>query len=206
MKRTFIASALSIAVLCGVSVAIILALISPPPTRAAADPSPLPSPPIAVAPTPVPSGPVVGSFRGGKLYRSATDLTPNAGRPGDASRRMADRVTQKAVHKALRATSVQSRLAGCTKVEGFGGTSASGPVPRTAPASLVLELEAGEGGLRVVDANVRDWGGASEAMVACARTVLRGQIIPAPRFRLSAGARMQMHFRLVPRDDAFASR
>ena len=119
---------------------------------------------------------------------------------------MADRVTQKAVRKALRSASVQSRLAGCTKVEGFGGTSASGPVPRAASASLVLELEARGGELRVVDAKVREWGGASESMVSCARTVLRGQVIPAPKTRLSAGERMQMHFRLNPRDDVVASR
>ena len=62
---------------------------------------------------------------------------------------MADRVTQKAVRKALRAASVQSRLARCTKVEGwFGGISATGPGPRTAPASLMLDLEARGGEIR----------------------------------------------------------
>ena len=210
MKRTFVVSALTIAVLCGASVAIILALISPAPTPAAPDPASPPSPTVAVAPAPPgpPPGPsAAASFRGGKLYPSATDLQPNGEPGGDKSTRMADRVSQKAVRKALRAASVQSRLAGCTKVEGFGGTSASGPVPRAAPASLVLELEARGGELRVVDAKVREWGGASEAMVSCARTVLRGQVIPAPpKGRVWAGERMQMHFRLNPQDDVVASR
>ena len=208
MKRTFVVSALTIAVLCGASVAIILALISPAPTPAA-DPASPPSPTVAVGPAPPgpPPGPsAAASFRGGKLYPSAADLRPTRGGRGETATPMADRVTQKAVRKALRAASVQSRLAGCTKVEGFGGTSASGPVPRAAPASLVLELEARGGELRVVDAKVREWGGASEAMVSCARTVLRGQVIPAPpKGRVWAGERMQMHFRLNPRGDAIAS-
>lgn len=206
MKRTFLVAALSIAVLLGASVAIILALSSPPPTPATPDPSS--PPPVAVAPAP-PRPPVAAApFKGGKLYLSATDLDlrPTGERRGETSTPMADRVTRKAVRKALLAASVQSRLARCTKVGGFGGTSAIGRVPRAAPASLLLELEARGGELRVVDANVREWGGASEAMVSCARTVLRSQVIPAPKTRLSAGERMQMHFRLNPRGDAVASR
>jgi hypothetical protein len=222
MKRTFLVAALTIAVLCGASVAITLALSSffvvegdwhesgptssPPPTAAALVSSSPPSPPVAVAPAP-PGAPVAAPFKGGKLYPLATDLDlrPNGGRRDETSTKMADRVTQRAVRKALRAASVQSQLARCTKVEGFGGTSATGPAPRTAPASLVLELEARGGELRVVDANVREWGGASEAMVSCARAVLRDQVISAPKTRLSAGERRQMHFRLNPRRDALAS-
>ncbi|HEU4382874.1 MAG TPA: hypothetical protein VFR85_05145 [Anaeromyxobacteraceae bacterium] len=115
-------------------------------------------------------------------------------------------MTQKAVRKALHAAPVQSRLARCTRVGGFGGTSAAGAVPRAAPASLLLEVEARGEELRIVDAKVRDWGGASETMVSCARTVLQSQVIPAPRARPSAGERMQMHFRLNQRGDAVASR
>ena len=213
MKRTLLVAALSIAVLCGASVAMILALSryfmvqedshesgppsSPPPTPAAPDPPSRPPPPIAVAPAP-PGPPVAGPFKGGKIYAAATnlDLLSNGGH----------RVTQKAVRRALRAASVQSRLARCTQVEGFGRASATGAVPRTAPASLVLELEARDGELRVVDANVLEWGGASEATVSCARTVLLGQVIPAPKARLSAGERMQMHFRLNPRGVVVVSR
>jgi len=221
MKRSFLVAGLSIAVLFGASVvAIILVLTSPPPTPATPDPSsppppPVavasspPSPPVAVAPAPPgppvavapapPGQPVAARFKGGKLYPMATD------RRGETSVPMADRATEKAVRKALRAVSVQSRLARCTRVEGFGGTSGIGGVPRTAPASLLLQLEARGGELRVVDANVREWGEASEAMVSCARTVLRSQVIPAPKTRRSAGERLQMHFRLSPRGDAVAS-
>ena len=201
MKRTFLVAGLSIAVLMGASVAIILATSSPPPTPAMPDPSSPPSPPIAVAPEP-PRGPVAAApFKGGKLYLPATD----GERRGETSTPLADRVTRKAVRKALHAAPVQSRLADCTKAGGFGGTSAVARVPGAAPASLLLELEARGRELRVVDANVREWGGASEAMVSCARDVLRSQVIPAPKTRPSAGQRMQMDFRLNPRSGAVAS-
>ncbi len=208
MKRTFLVAGLSMAVLFGASVAIILALSSRPPTPATPDPSSRPSPPIAVAPAP-PRPPVAAApFKGGKLYLSATglDLRPNGERRGETSTPMADRVTRKAVRKALLAASVRSRLARCTTAGGFGGTSAVGRGPREAPASLLLELEARGGEVRVVDASVREWGGASEAMVSCARTVLFSQVISAPKTRPSAGRRMQMHFRLNPRGDALAAR
>ena len=199
MKRTLLVAGLSMAVLLVASVAIIiLAPSNPPPTPATPDPSLSPPPRVAVAPEP-PRGPVAAEpFKGGRLYLPPTDRA-------EASTPAANRVTQKAIRKALRAPSVQSQLARCTGVEGFGAASAPGRVPRAAPASLLLELEARGGELRVVDAKVRQWGGASQAMVSCARTVLQSQVIPAPKNRPSAGERMQMHFLLNLRGYAVAS-
>lgn len=208
MKRTLLVGGLSIAALFGAGVGVILALSRSPPTPATPDPPSPPPAPFTVAPAP-PEAPVAAvPFRGGKLHVSVPgrDRPRGDDRRGETSPLMADRVTRKAVHKALLAASVRSRLAGCTGVGGFGRPSATGRVPRAAPASLLLELEARGGELRVVDAKVREWGGASEAMVSCARTVLRGQVIPAPRSRRSAGERMQMPFRLHPRGDTVASR
>jgi len=201
MKRTLLVAGLFVAALLGASVAIILALTRPGPTPATPDPSSPPSPPVAVAPAP--GGPPVATpFKGGKILpATGLDLRPRGGRRGEPSMPVADRVTRKAVRKALLAASVRSRLARCTAAGGFGGTSAVGRGPRAAPASLLLELEARGGEVRVVDASVRAWGGASEAMVSCARTVLLSQVISAPKARPSGGRRMQMHFRLNPRGD-----
>ena len=205
MKRRFLLAGLSIAVLLGASIALILAASRPPPAPAIPDPLSPPSPPVAVAPAP-PGPPVAAPFRGGRLYPKAADLRPDGEPRGETSTPMANRATQKAVRRALLAASVQSRLSRCTKVGGFGGTSEVSRVPPPAPASLLLEIEARGGELRVVDAKVREWGGASPAMLSCARDVLRSQVIPAPKARVSGGERMQMHFRLNPRGDAVASR
>lgn len=203
MRRTFLAAGLSIAVLLGASVAIILALTRPSPAPQTPEPS---APALAAEPAP-PGPPAAAPFKGGKLLPAAgRDPGPGTERRGETWAPMADRVARKAVRKALRAASVQSRLSRCTAAGGFGGTAAPAGAPEMAPASLVLEIEARGGGLRVVDATVREWGGASEAMVACARTVLRSQVIPAPKARLSDGKRMRMLFHLSPRGDAVASR
>jgi hypothetical protein len=205
MKRTFLLAGLAIAVLFGASAAIIVGLTRPPATPAEPEPYES-SAPIAL---PVSPGAQVSARLG-----------PDGGREGEAARAiarartrllspapMADRVTQKAVRNALRAPSVESRLASCTRPWEFGGTTseASRP-PRPAPAFLVLELESSGSELRVVDSTVRSWGGASEAMVSCARTVLHGQAVPEPSKRRSAGDRMIMNFTLYPRREAVAAR
>jgi hypothetical protein len=204
MKRTFLVAVLSIATLFGGSIAIILVVTSPPAAPEQHDSFA----PSAGAPetleTPVAAPQLqTGEERRPETARAAS--APPARRMPTA--RMADRVTQRAVRKALHASSVESRLASCTRVWEFGGTaSAAGQLPRPSPAFLVLALEAVGSELRVVDATVRSWGGASEAAVSCARDVLRSQVIPAPPKRRSDGERTYMHFTLYPRGEAVASR
>lgn len=204
MKRTLLVAGLSIAVLLGASVAIILALGGTPPTPATPDPSP----PIPDAPAP-PTPPVAAvPFKGGKLYLSATglDRRPSGDRPGETSTPMADRVTRKAVRKALRAASLQSRLARCVDRDrevGFGGGASPSRIPRPRPATLVLEVETIRGQVRIADARVQSWGGASETAVSCAREVLRDKVLAAPTAR--PGKRALMPFPLNPRSQALAA-
>jgi hypothetical protein len=83
-----------------------------------------------------------------------------------------------------------------------------GPVPYTvlsdatgdAPgqATLVLQLEAIEGGLRVVDAPVASLGPGADGLVACAQQALRGRAVALPQLQYQAGDRITMSYPLVP--------
>jgi hypothetical protein len=202
MKRTLLVAGLSIAVLFGASVAIILALGRPPPTTATPDPSRPPSP-VAIAPAP-PTPPVAAApFKGGKLYLRAT---PNGERQAETSMPMADRVTRKAVRKALQAASLQSRLARCVDRDrevGFGGGASPARIPRPKPATLILDVETLRGQVRIADARVQGWGGASQTAVSCAREVLRDKVLAAPAAK--PGKHVQMPFPLNPRSQALAA-
>ena len=205
MKRTLLVAG-HIAVLFGASVAIILALRRSPPAPATPDPSP-PSPTIAVAPAP--PGPVAAEpFKGGKLYLPATGpgLRPDGERRAETSMPTVDRVTRKAVRKALQAASLQSRLARCVDRDrevGFGGGASPARVPRPRAATLVLEIETGTREVRIVEAKVQSFGGASEAAVSCARNVLSGKVLAAKNAK--PGKHVQMPFPLNPRSPALAA-
>jgi hypothetical protein len=155
-----------------------------------------PAEPMAVASAPPPA-----SRHGGRLYgirktAAALPFTPAA-----------DRATRKAVLRALRASRLRSGLARCTdRSGGFGDPPPSGArVPRARPASLMLAIEPGADALRIGDVQVQDWGGASEASVSCARTVLVGQVVPAPPRGRPRPERVWMSYSLNPRSDAVAS-
>lgn len=204
MKRTFLVAGLSIAILFGASVAIILALSSPSPTPVTPDPSSAPSPPVAVAPAP-PGRPVAAEpFKGGKLYLPATG--PDGERRAETSMPTADRVTGKAVRKALQAAALQSRLSRCVDRDrevGFGGGASPTRLPRPKPATLILDVETLGGQVRIADARVQSFGGASETAVSCAREVLRDKVLVARTVK--PGKRLQMTFRLNPRSPALAA-
>jgi hypothetical protein len=215
MKRTFLVATLAIGVLLGGGVALVLLLTRSPPMAAPPDLQPAPEPQISIAPAPPEppaeesSRPPVAERRPETRRRSGTargTWDAPAGLPSTTP--MADRVTRKAVRKALVAGPVQSRLARCVDGGGgFGGAPSEleGPPPAD-PASLVIELETLGAEVRILDARVREWGGASEAMVACARTVLRGQVVPTPALRRPPGERLRMPFPLNPRRAPVASR
>ncbi len=110
---------------------------------------------------------------------------------------MADRVIRKAVRKALLAAPLQSRLSRCVDADvGFGGGTV-GPTPRAQPAVLLLEMETFESEVRIGQAQVQTWGGASEQTVSCAREVLSGQVIRTSG--IEGGQRLRMPFPLNPR-------
>jgi hypothetical protein len=206
MKRTSLVAALAIAVLFGVGMVVVFVLTDEPRSAAslapeAGDPLPLAAavaPPLAApsrAPAPARSGPSTAH---------AAWAAPTKD-PASSSPPLAGRVIRKNVRKALLAAPVQARLARCAnRVGGFGGPPATrGAIPRGKPAFLVLELETLGGEVRIVDAQVREWGEASEATVSCARDVLRGQVVAAPT--AVPGERMRMPFPLNPRSRAVAS-
>ncbi|HEY6004523.1 MAG TPA: hypothetical protein VIV57_16735 [Anaeromyxobacter sp.] len=208
MKRTFLAGGVAVAILFGVSVTLVLLLSGGAGPAASAPDAPgaeallPPAAPVAMPPPPRAAAGV------GPMKLRASSWNAPAESPSSAP--MASRVIRKIVRKALLAAPVQSRLARCAdRTGGFGGTAAPGPIPRARPAVLVLELEVLGGEVRIEDVQVREWGGASEAMVSCARTVLKGRALPAPTARQeparTAGPeRMRMPFPLNPRSEAVA--
>jgi hypothetical protein len=112
-------------------------------------------------------------------------------------------VIRKLVRKALLAGPIQARLSGCVDVGGgFGGGDAPWRAPRGQPASLVLELELLGGEVRIADARVRAWGGASQHAVSCARAVLRGLAIGAAA--AGPARRVEMPFPFNPRSEPLA--
>jgi hypothetical protein len=116
---------------------------------------------------------------------------------------VADRVTRKAVRKALLDDSIQTRLARCVDRDvGFG--TAPGNVPRGRPATLLVDLEARDHDLLVVDVAVDRWGEASDDTVSCARGVLRGMVIEfASR---EPGRNVAVPIPLNPRKETLAAR
>jgi hypothetical protein len=65
-------------------------------------------------------------------------------------------------------------------------------------ASLMLELEAVDGGLRIVDAPVAQLGAAGDGLVACAQQVLRGRTILLPQLQYPPGEHLTMIYALRP--------
>jgi hypothetical protein len=75
-------------------------------------------------------------------------------------------------------------------------SDASGAAP--GPATLMLQMEAVEGGLRIVDAPVASLGAASDGLVACAQQALRGRTVPLSQAQYEPGARITMAYTLQP--------
>jgi hypothetical protein len=83
-----------------------------------------------------------------------------------------------------------------------------GPAPHTSvsdaspsgsgPTTLVLWLEAVDGGLRIVDAPVARVGLGGDGLVACAQRVLRGRTVALPQLRYKPGDRLTMSYTLNP--------
>ena len=195
MKRALVAAGLGIAVLFGGGV--VLVFLATGPLTSAASPAAQPSAtappePAALAfasPAPAPAG--VGATRAG--------VAPLPEAPASS----VPRVLRKTIRKALLAAPVQSRLARCVDGDvGFGGDAAPGRIPRARPAVLTLELETRRGEVRIAEAQVQSWGGASEPIVACARDVLRGKVVAAPVAQ--PGRRLRMPFTLNPRSEVLA--
>lgn len=197
MKRTILTWLLAIALLSGGSVAVILLLTgsrtSTPPAEGPASQGEASAPATAPGTT----SPMAVARPPARLPgASPGTVHPRIADPAD--RGLANRVVRKAVRKALLARPVQSRLAGCAGRSGGIGTAGEpGPVPRGAPAVLMLEMETLRDELRIVDAQVETWGEASQASVSCARDVLRGQVISASS--VERGQRVRMLFPLSPR-------
>jgi hypothetical protein len=207
MKRRLVTAGLAIAVLFGGSITLVLlwtgrAGPEGSPTGLADTEAPLPPAEPAATPSPRAAG-AVGPM---KLRASSW----NAPAEGPSSSPMASRVVRKIVRRALLAAPVQSRLARCAdRIGGLGGTAGQGPVPRGKPAVLVLELEARGSEVRILNAQVQKWGEASEASVSCARSVLEGHVVRAPKARQEPAPaqpeRMRMPFPLNPRSEVVAS-
>jgi len=81
-------------------------------------------------------------------------------------------------------------------------SDATGDAP--GQASLMLQLEAVEGGLRIVDAPVASLGTGGDGLVACAQEALRGRTIALPQLQYQAGDRITMSYPLVPAGPAAA--
>ncbi len=203
MKRTFLAG-LAIAVLFGGSMILVFLVTGQPWST-----SPPPAPPLSVevpveAHAALPRATRAPSRAPQESSHSRARAGWNAPSEDPSSPPMVDRVIRKAVRKALLAAPVQARLARCADhVGGFGGGAAPGPIPRGKPASLMLEMETLQGEVRIVDAQVQEWGEASEQLVSCARSVLRGQVIPAST--VLRGERMRMPYPLNPRSETVTS-
>jgi hypothetical protein len=202
MKAHLVAG-LAIAVLFGASLALVHRWTDP---AAVTAPGATGAEPLAVAPEAVPAmtdtaGPPARAVDGTAVRASPAEVpvAPTASAPP-----LADRVTRKAVRKALLAASVQARLARCVDRDvGFGGRTAADRVPRAAPAVLLLELEATPGRVELVGVGVEQWGGVSDQVVACARSALRGQVVAAAGGE--ARGRLRMPYPLSPRSEARAT-
>jgi len=82
------------------------------------------------------------------------------------------------------------------------GTSAISAVQDSQPADdagvpvLVLQLETMNGAIRIVDAPVETRGGASDGLLACAQSKLRGRVVEAPG--TVGGQRYRLLYTLLP--------
>jgi hypothetical protein len=75
-------------------------------------------------------------------------------------------------------------------------SDATGAEPGT--ATLMLQMEAVEGGLRILDAPVASLGPSSDGLVACAQQVLRGRTVLLPQLQYQPGDRVTMTYKLLP--------
>jgi hypothetical protein len=167
------------------------------PAQAAAEPQAVASaPPAAASPAPRAAPWAVAPAR-----TAAQGWKPRVRDPSASG--MADRVTRKAVRKALLAAPVEGQLARCVDRDrevGFGGGASPDRIPRAKPAVLMLDLEAMGHQVKIADARVKSWGGASHAAVACARDALSGRVVAVARGKPDRS--MQMPFLLNPRSRA----
>ncbi len=77
----------------------------------------------------------------------------------------------------------------------YSTTQDAQPLQDYGTTILVLELETGQGEVRIVDAPVETRGGASEGLIACAQRVLRGRSFEVPGAR--PGSRHRLLFTLM---------
>lgn len=84
------------------------------------------------------------------------------------------------------------RLAPCASRRPSGGAKPGGE-----PPSFILAVESVAGGVRVTEVRLESSGGASDADVACARSLLRDHVIPARS--AEPGRRWQLRFSPRPR-------
>jgi hypothetical protein len=75
-------------------------------------------------------------------------------------------------------------------------SDATGADPGT--ATLMLQMEAVDGGLRIIDAPVASLGASTDGLVACAQQVLRGRTVPLPQLQYQPGDRVTMTYKLLP--------
>jgi hypothetical protein len=218
MWKVFLTGAGAIALLVAGSVAAILALTGDPGERPAQRPSQTAAPSTASpAAAPVPPSPAAG----GMTYGSPPADPAPIGQPAPAAGTRppppppgsweAVPITSRAkslgrlggvVSAALR--NMHDELRGCFTVdaqERFAGAQVATvkdaePMDDAGPVVLVLQLEAGSGELRIVDAPLEARGGGSDPLVACAQSVLRGKVIKAPG--VAPGARYRLLHSLMP--------
>lgn len=160
------------------------------PPQAQAETSRLPAvgaPPKPMVYAPLPPPPPKGSWEAVKPVARVTGLGP----AGISLRQGLD--------------SLQGELAACfdevaQSRHGQAGYTAAqedtGAVDQAGSAVLMLQVESLEGKLRIVDAPVESRGDASDGLLSCAQSVLRGRTFPAPRAR--PGERHRVTFVLSP--------
>ncbi len=142
-----------------------------------------PPPPLIVTPAPPP--PAAGTW----------EAVPQVARAAEAG------PVGAAVGREL--NELQPRLAACFDEDrqarhGRDVVSRSGdalPMEDSGTTILVLQVEAGGGRARIVDAPVETQGGASDGLVACAQQVLRGHVVQTPAAK--APARYRILFTLL---------
>lgn len=194
MLRIFLAGVVAVALLLAGSVAVISwatrdpgAVMVP---RAVGEPSGAPAAP-ALDPTPaMPAAALAPTAKPDERAEPAEPAEPAAARPpgplatdGSAQRSAPERQQVRASFRGeLRAgfSALQERVSAC---------SAPG-------VSFTLSLEAVEGGVRILDATVESRGAVGEAEISCARSALRGQVVPAPS--AEPGRRWQLPFSVRP--------
>ncbi len=144
-------------------------------------PPPLPSLQGALAPRPeIPPPPLIVNPAPPPPAEGTWEAVPQVARAAEAG------PVGAAVGREL--NELQPRLAACFDEDrqarhGRDRVSRSGdalPMDDTGTTILVLQVEAGGGRARIVDAPVETQGGASDGLVACAQQVLRGHVVPTP--------------------------